>query len=93
MVGIAERDGRIHLQTVKSTKNHHVRPVIREKVNPDTETIVTDGAGRYKTLIPKEKHQQGNHKRELHNKNWTTTQTVENAFSLFKRGLLGTTTN
>jgi transposase-like protein len=89
VVGIAERDGRIHLQTVRSAKNNYVRPVIREKVDPETPKIVTDGAGRYRTLIPKEKHEQGNHKRELHNKNWTTTQTVENAFSLFKRGLVG----
>jgi hypothetical protein len=30
-----------------------------------------------------------NHKEELKDKNWTSTQTVENAFSLFKRGIVG----
>ncbi|CAN5629299.1 hypothetical protein BH10ACI4_BH10ACI4_07960 [soil metagenome] len=40
-------------------------------------------------VIPKDKHVQGNHKKEMRNKNWTQTQTVKNAFSLFKRGIVG----
>jgi hypothetical protein len=34
-------------------------------------------------------HTRANHKEELKDKNWTSTQTVENAFSLFKRGIVG----
>ena len=31
----------------------------------------------------------GNHGKELADRVWTTTQTVENAFSLFKRAIVG----
>jgi transposase-like protein len=89
VVGMAERDGRIHLQTVKSIKHVHVKPVLDQHLNPETEKIVTDGAGRYKTYFPKNKHVVGEHRKELRDKNWTSTQTVENAFSLFKRGIVG----
>lgn len=89
VVGMAERDGRIHLQTVKSSKTWHVKPVVREHLSPDAEKVVTDGDGKYKTFIPREKHIIGVHKKELPDKNWTSTQTVENAFSLFKRGIVG----
>jgi transposase-like protein len=89
VVGIAERDGRIHLQTVKSAKTWHVRPVVASKLHKQTETVVTDGASKFKTMFPEGRHKVGIHKHELYNKNWTSTQTVENAFSLFKRGLVG----
>jgi transposase-like protein len=89
VVGIAERDGRIHLQTVRSAKTYYVKPVIDSKLDKKTEKVVTDGDGKYKTYFTKEQHVIGVHKKELRDKNWTSTQTVENAFSLFKRGLVG----
>lgn len=89
VVGIAERNGRIHLQTVKSGHSRNVRTVINENLNKDTEQVVTDGALKFRGMFPKEQHKAGNHHRELRDKNWTSTQTVENAFSLFKRGIVG----
>lgn len=89
VVGLAERDGRIHMQVIKSAKKHDVKPIIDEKLDGQTEKIVTDGAPKFKHMFPKEKHDRGNHKEELKDKNWTKTQTVENAFSLFKRGIVG----
>lgn len=89
VVGIAERNGRIHLQTVRSGHSRDVRPVIDENLNKDTEQVVTDGALKFRGMFSKEQHKAGNHHRELRDKNWTSTQTVENAFSLFKRGIVG----
>jgi transposase-like protein len=89
VVGIAERDGSIHLQTVKSSKTEHVHPVLASKLDRMTDTVVTDGANKFKSMFPKDRHTIGIHKKELRDKNWTSTQTVENAFSLFKRGLIG----
>jgi transposase-like protein len=89
VVGIAERDGSIHLQSVKSSKTWHVRPVLAAKLDRMTDTVVTDGDKKYKTMFPEDRHKVGIHKHELYKKNWTSTQTVENAFSLFKRGLVG----
>jgi transposase-like protein len=89
VVGMAERDGSIYLKTVKSSKERHVRPVIASKLDRKTEKVVTDGDLKYRSMFPADRHVRGNHKRELRNKNWTSTQTIENAFSLFKRGIVG----
>ena len=40
-------------------------------------------------MLPKDKHVVGVHVDELEDRGWTSTQTVENAFSLFKRGIVG----
>jgi transposase-like protein len=89
VMGMAERNGNIHLQTVKSRLALDMKPVLDAKLSPDTKQVVTDGLPTYQFVIPKDKHVQGNHKEEMRNKNWTQTQTVENAFSLFKRGIVG----
>jgi len=86
VVGIAERDGRIHLQTGKSGHSRHVRTGVSEKLNKDTEQVVTDGALKFRGMFPKEQHKAGNHHRELRDKNWTSTQTVENAFLTLQTG-------
>jgi transposase-like protein len=89
VIGIIERGGRVHLQTVKNTKKESLQPVIEAKVSPDTEKIVTDGANAYVGMIPREKHQKGNHKRERATNQKVSNQTIEGAFSLFKRGVVG----
>ena len=65
VLGIAERGGRIHLQTIENTKAITLRPILESKVSPDTDKIVTDGAARYVWTIPKEKHESHSHKEEL----------------------------
>ena len=89
VLGMAERDGSIHLQTVKDKSAAAIVPVIKSKLDPNTEQVVTDSLGTYMGAIPKGKHKRVSHKKELRDKNWTSTQTVENAFSLFKRGIVG----
>jgi transposase-like protein len=89
VLGLAERNGHIHMQTVKSVSLQTIRNTIKTKIDPETPKIVTDGNQLYKGAIPRAKHVRGNHKEELKDKNWTQTQTVENAFSLFKRGIVG----
>jgi hypothetical protein len=86
---MAERGGSIHLQVVKSSRDKHVRPVIAEHLDRKTDKVVTDGDLKYRSMFPADRHVRGNHKHELYDKNWTQTQTVENAFSLFKRGIIG----
>jgi transposase-like protein len=90
VLGIAEHDGSLHMQVLKGGVTlQNVRNVVAEKLDPETPKVITDGKPLYRGVIPKAKHQQGNHKEELKDKNWTSTQTVENAFSLFKRGIIG----
>ena len=66
-----------------------IKPVLDAKPAEDTKEVVTDGNSTYSRLIPKEKHSRGNHGKELRERDWTTTQTVETAFSLFKRVIVG----
>jgi transposase-like protein len=65
VLGIAERGGRVHMQTIGSLKNEEIKPILDAKIDPETEKIATDGAKRYLAVIPKEKHQRGNHAEEI----------------------------
>jgi transposase-like protein len=90
VLGIAERGGRIHLQTIENTKIATLRPLLESKLDPDTAKVVTDGAAAYSYAIPKDKHEERSHKTELRDDGFITgTRHIESAFSLFKRGLVG----
>jgi len=89
VIGLAERDGKIHLQTIKSRLAADIKPVLDAKLSTDTKQVVTDSLSTYQFVLPKDKHKETVHKEELRDRGWTSTQTVENAFSLFKRGIVG----
>jgi transposase-like protein len=89
VIGMAERGGRIHLQVIPNRTYKAIKPVVDFKIEPDTSRFVTDGLSTYEFVLPRDRHEAGNHQEELKYKTWTTTQTVENAFSLFKRGIVG----
>jgi transposase-like protein len=90
VLGIAERGGRIHLQTIENTKSRPLRPLLESKLDPETEKVVADGAAAYSHAIPKDKHEERAHKTELRDDGFITgTRHIESAFSLFKRGLVG----
>src|SRR5258708_512085 len=86
---VAERGGRIHLKSIPNRKKASIKPIIDANLSGDTKAIVTDALSIYQFTIPKDKHKPSSHKEELKDKDWTSTQTVENAFSLFKRGIVG----
>jgi transposase-like protein len=89
VIGLAERDGNIHMQTIANRKSAAIKPVIDAKLSPDVKEVVTDALSTYVYAVPIGKHRPTVHKEELKDKDWTQTQTVENAFSLFKRGIIG----
>ncbi len=89
VLGMAERGGRIHLKTIPNRKASSIKPMIDAHISGDTKDIVTDALTTYQFTIPQDKHKPSSHKEELRDKDWTSTQTVENAFSLFKRGIVG----
>ncbi|HEY0263529.1 MAG TPA: IS1595 family transposase [Granulicella sp.] len=88
VIGLAEREGNIHMEAVDRNSLMNLRKTYA-KVDPETPTVVTDGKQLYRGVVPRKKHRVGVHKQELKDKNWTSTHTVENAFSLFKRGIIG----
>jgi transposase-like protein len=89
VIGMAERSGRIHLESMSNRRLESIKPVLDAKLAEETKEVVTDGNPIYKGLIPRDKHARGNHGKELAEGRWTTTQTVESAFSLFKRAIIG----
>jgi transposase-like protein len=89
VIGIVERGGRVYMQTIKNAKKESLKPVIDAKVSSDTSKVVTDGATAYLGIIPTDKHEAGNHREETRYGGKVSNQTIEGAFSLFKRGLVG----
>jgi len=92
VMGMIERGGKLRLIPVADEKITILRPVLEKHISPDVETIYTDEHVSYPiALRPKfdGKHKTINHSRTygigpIH------TNTIENAFSLLKRGLYGT---
>jgi hypothetical protein len=89
VLGLAERHGNIHMQVLPNGGLESLRNAVEERLSPDTKRVVTDAKPLYRGVIPTRKHQAGIHREELKTKNWTSTYTVESAFSLFKRGIVG----
>jgi transposase-like protein len=88
VLGIAERGGRVHLRKIKNLKLETIVPILDAAISPDASGIHTDGSTRYVNLIPTDKHIRGNHAEELKT-GTVSNQTIEGAFSLFKRGVVG----
>jgi len=89
VLGIAERGGRVHLKKIKDLKSSTLQPVLDANLSPNASAIHTDGSTRYVNMIPKDKHVRGDHAKEMKAGHLLSNQTIEGAFSLFKRGVVG----
>jgi len=91
VLGMAERGGRSRLLPVPDAKRAILQPVIEKHVSKDVDVIYTDEHPTYewglKDNYPN-KHRTINHSR-TYAIGRTHTNTIENRFSLFKRGLMG----
>jgi transposase-like protein len=91
VLGMVERGGRLRLIPVADSKRTILQPVIEKHVSPDVTTIYTDEHPIYEYGLKDRfdgKHRTINHRRS-YGIGDTHTNTIENAFSLFKRGLIG----
>jgi transposase-like protein len=89
LLGIAERNGRVHLQRITDGKAGTLRPIFQSKLDPATDKIVSDGATNFGAIFNPERIDQFKHKDDFAEKGELTAKTVEGAFSLFKRGIIG----
>jgi transposase-like protein len=90
LLGLVERGGRVHLQRIENAKIETLRPVIAANLSSEASKVVTDGAAAYTFILPKEKHEATIHEEELNTLGKIEgTKTIEGAFSLFKRGVIG----
>ncbi|MGA2876596.1 MAG: IS1595 family transposase [Nitrososphaerales archaeon] len=88
VVGIVERGGRIRLQKAENLKASTLREIYQQNVSPGA-TVVTDGSPTYRFVVPEEKHIATDHSQEIRETGSVSMKTVEGAFSLFKRGVVG----
>jgi transposase-like protein len=92
VIGIRQRNGDLRLIRAKDAKSKTVRDIINANVGGHVEVILTDESAIYPYALDnmqKSKHKTINHTREYAHGD-VHTNTVESAFSLLKRGIMGT---
>jgi transposase-like protein len=95
VVGIRQRNGELRLFHSKDVKASTLAKYIRENVSEDAEVIFTDDYPSYPSAVKRagmesKKHRSINHSKRIYVIGDTHTNTIESAFSLFKRGVRGT---
>ncbi|MGA2205244.1 MAG: IS1595 family transposase [Terracidiphilus sp.] len=88
-IGFAERGGKIHLETIPNCSIKAIKPVIDARLGADTKQVIADYSPTHFAVLAEDHHKLVSHKEELKTRNFTSTFTVESAFSLFKRGIVG----
>ena len=90
--GIRKRNGELRFIHAKDANAKTVRQIVSENLSEDVEVIMTDESTIYPFGLPKNKREA--HKTICHKKEYVSglvhTNTVESAFSLLKRGIMGT---
>jgi transposase-like protein len=92
VIGIRQRNGDLRLIRAKDAKAATVREIINANVGGHVEVIMTDESAIYPWALDKMQknlHKTVNHTREYAHGD-VHTNTVESAFSLLKRGIVGT---
>jgi transposase-like protein len=90
VLGMIERGGRLRLVPISDAKREIIEPVLDKHVDPNA-TLQTDAHPTYEIISTR---RPGEHRVINHNKSYAWgevhTNTIENAFSLLKRGIYGT---
>ena len=93
VIGIRQRNGHLRFLHAKDVKSDTLYKIIHDNVSEDVDVIVTDDFASYPGAMGsnfKDKHRSINHSAGVYVVGDTHTNTVESAFSLLKRGIIGT---
>jgi transposase-like protein len=94
VIGIRQRGGDTRFFHAEDAKSGTLAKYIRENVSTDVDVIVTDEFNSYPTAMKEldmtDRHKTIKHKSRVYVDGDIYTNTVENAFSLLKRGIIGT---
>ncbi|HWW13960.1 MAG TPA: IS1595 family transposase [Candidatus Dormibacteraeota bacterium] len=96
VVGIRERGGHLHFISAANLNQDKINEIIARNVDKTVDVIMTDESKLYnfETTKYRGKHKTVNHKAEEYVRYegglCVTTNAIESAFSLFKRGVVGT---
>jgi transposase-like protein len=94
VIGIKQRNGELRFFKAEDAKSGTLAKYIKENVSQDVEVIMTDEFIAYPSAIVKAgmrdvPHRTVNHSAKIYVDGDITTNGVESAFSLLKRGILG----
>jgi transposase-like protein len=94
VVGIRQRGGQLRFFHAQDVKAGTLAQYVRDTVSEDVEVIVTDELNTYPTAFRDtpfaDRHKTIKHKSKVYVDGDIHTNTVESAFSLLKRGIVGT---
>lgn len=94
VVGIRQRGGDLRFFHAADVKSGTLAQFIKENVSTDVDVIVTDELNAYPTAMKAvdltKRHKTIKHKAKVYVDGEVHTNTVESAFSLLKRGIVGT---
>jgi transposase-like protein len=94
VVGIKQRGGELRFFKAEDVKSGTLAKYIKENVSEDVDVIMTDEWSAYpgamkKAGVDRVKHQTVNHSAKVYVDGDITTNGIESAFSLLKRGIVG----
>ena len=93
VIGLRQRNGDLRFFHAEDAKSGTLAKYIRENVSADVEVLITDSFPAYKNAVGDAEHKIVNHHAgeyvRYENGACVTTNTVESAFSLLKRGIMG----
>jgi transposase-like protein len=92
VIGVRERGGPVYLVHTKDATNESLWEVANKHISSDAKAIMTDENPAYNfrmSRLEKVPHKRIKHKERVYVKGDVHTNTVESAFSLLKRGLIG----
>jgi transposase-like protein len=93
VIGIRQRGGELRFFHAEDVKSGTLAKYLKENVSEDVDAIVTDDFRSYppamRELGQAEKHFSINHSAKVYVEGAVHTNTIESAFSLLKRGIIG----
>lgn len=91
VVGMTERNGRLRMVVVPAVNKEEIAKAVQHHISPDVEMIISDEFKAYVPALAKKfgrKHRKINHSVAF-SENGINTNSIENRFSLLKRGIIG----
>jgi transposase-like protein len=91
VIGIRQRGGDVRFFHAEDARKGTLAKYIQENISQDVDVIVTDELPAYNSAVGDMKHETVNHSHKEYVRAGTDihTNTVESAFSLLKRGIMG----
>ena len=88
VMGLLQRNGKFEARTIPTTGKRVLVGIINDRIDKNA-TIMTDEYKAYKSLDKIFKHESVNHHKEEWARGNVHTNSIENAWSLFKRSIVG----